>query len=67
MGSHKYFGQVGDRSNVAVCADLKAVWEELLQTARRVRKNFYRRLNMHTQSKMVVPSEEMRRWRSPTR
>jgi hypothetical protein len=34
MGSHKYLGQVGDRSNVAVCADLKAVWEELHRSAK---------------------------------
>jgi len=33
MGSHKYLGQVGDRSNVAVCADLKAAWEKLHRSA----------------------------------
>jgi hypothetical protein len=33
MGSYKYLGQVGGRSNVAVRADLKVVWEEVHSSA----------------------------------
>ena len=57
MGSYKYLDQVGGRSNVAVRADLKAVWEEVHSSAN----------STHAVSEMVVPKEEMRRWRSPTR